>query len=65
VPPRNFTKRPATFESVPVAAAKADAPDSPVSIALTAGSDEPSAAQVHQIHAGPTAARSFYLPSFI
>src|SRR5215468_2511770 len=45
VPPRNFTKRPATFESVPVAAAKADAPDSPVNIALTAGNDEPSAAQ--------------------
>jgi hypothetical protein len=30
---------------VPVAAAKADAPDSPATIALTAGSDEPSATQ--------------------
>jgi hypothetical protein len=45
VPSWNFTVRPALFEAAPVAAARADAFDSAAIIALTAGSDEPSAAQ--------------------
>ena len=45
VPSWNFTVRPAPFEAAPVAAARADALDSAAIIALTAGSDEPSAAQ--------------------
>ena len=45
VPSRNFTVRPAPFEAAPVAAARADALDSAAIIVLTAGSDEPTAAQ--------------------
>jgi len=45
VPSLNFTVRPAPPEAAPVTSARADALDSAAIVALTAESDDPSAAQ--------------------